>query len=74
MSGSSSTPIKPVPAPQRGSKPKQPSASDKLSNFKTEENTVQQFYEWMDKLGKCVCCAYQKRRNVTAKVALEEGV
>ena len=23
------------------------------------------FCEWMDKLGKCVCCAYQKRRNVT---------
>ena len=29
------------------------------------QNTVRQFYEWMDKLGKCVCCAYQKRRNVT---------
>ena len=29
------------------------------------QNTVGQFYEWMDKLGKCVCCAYQKRRNVT---------
>ena len=30
MSGSGSTPTKPVPAPQRGSKPKEPSASDKL--------------------------------------------
>ena len=29
------------------------------------QNTVRQFYEWMDKLGKCVCGAYQKRRNVT---------
>ena len=30
MSGSGSTPTKPVPAPRRGSKPKEPSASDKL--------------------------------------------
>lgn len=36
MSGSGSTPTKPVRAPQRGSKPKEPSASDKLQNFKTQ--------------------------------------
>ena len=37
MSGSgSSTPTKPVPAPRRGSKPKETSASDKLYNFKTQ--------------------------------------
>ena len=30
MSGSGSTPAKPVPTPRRGSKPKEPSASDKL--------------------------------------------
>ena len=30
MSGSGSTPTKPVPAPRRGRKPKEPSASDKL--------------------------------------------
>ena len=30
MSGSDSTPTKLVPAPRRGSKPKEPSASDKL--------------------------------------------
>ena len=36
MSGSGSTPTKPVPAPRRGSKPKEPSASDKLQNFKTQ--------------------------------------
>ena len=39
-------------------------------------------YEWMGKLGKCVCCVYQKRRNVTKVgrptekpnfVVLEEG-
>ena len=29
------------------------------------QNTVRQFYEWIDKLGKCVCCAYQKRRSVS---------
>ena len=57
MSGSGSTTTKPEPAPRRGRKPKEPSASDKLQN-------VRQFYEWMDKLGKCVCCAYQKRGNV----------
>ena len=62
MSGSGSTPTKPVPAPRRGSKPKEPSASVEIVEF---QNTVRQFYEWMDKLGKCVRCAYQKRRNVT---------
>ena len=36
MSGSGSTPTKPVPAPRRGSKLKEPSASDKLQNFKTQ--------------------------------------
>ena len=36
MSGSGSTQTKPVPAPRRGSKPKEPSASDKLQNFKTQ--------------------------------------
>ena len=30
MSGSGSTPTKPVPAPRRGSKPKEPSAADRL--------------------------------------------
>ena len=30
--------------------------------FKTQFGN---FYKGMDKLGKCVCCAYQKRRNVT---------
>ena len=30
MSGSGSTRAKPVPTPRRGSKPKEPSASDKL--------------------------------------------
>ena len=29
------------------------------------KNTVRQFYEGMDKLGKCVCCACQIRGNVT---------
>ena len=63
MSGrGNSTPTKPMPAPRRGSKPKEPSASVEIVEF---QNTVRQFYEWMDKLGKCVCCAYQKRRNVT---------
>ena len=36
MSGSGSTPTKPVPAPRRGSKPKEPRASNKLKNFKTQ--------------------------------------
>ena len=36
MSGSGRTPTKPVPAPRRGSKPKESSASDKLQNFKTQ--------------------------------------
>jgi len=36
MSGSGSTQTKPVPAHRRGSKPKEPSASDKLQNFKTQ--------------------------------------
>ena len=37
MSGSSSTPTKPVPAPRRGSKLiKETSAWDKLQNFKTQ--------------------------------------
>ena len=36
MSGSGSTPTKPVPAPRRGSKLKEPSASEKLQNFKTQ--------------------------------------
>ena len=36
MSGSGSTPTKPVPAPRRGSKPKETSAPDKLYNFKTQ--------------------------------------
>ena len=35
MSGSGSTPTTPVPAPRRGSKPKETSAQDKLYNFKT---------------------------------------
>ena len=66
MSESGSTTTKPVPAPRRGRKPKEPSASDKLQNVRLLfQNTFRQFCEWMDKLGKCVCCAYQKRRNVT---------
>ena len=36
MSGSGSTPTKPVPAPRRASKPKEPSASEKQQNFKTQ--------------------------------------
>ena len=36
MSGSGSRPTKPVPAPQRGGKLKEPSASDKLKNLKTQ--------------------------------------
>ena len=36
MSGSGSTPTKPVHAPRRGKKPKEPNASDKLQNFKTQ--------------------------------------
>ena len=40
MSGSGSTQAKPVPAPRRGSKPKEPSASDKLQNFKTQLGNV----------------------------------
>ena len=36
MSGSGRTPTKPVPAPRRGSKPIEPSAQDKLQNFKTQ--------------------------------------
>ena len=36
MTGTGSTPTKPVPTPQRGSKPKEPNASDKLQNFKTQ--------------------------------------
>ena len=36
MSGSGSTPTKPMPAPRRGSKLKEPSSSDKLQNFKTQ--------------------------------------
>ena len=36
MTGTGSTPTKPVPTPRRGSKPKEPNASDKLQNFKTQ--------------------------------------
>ena len=36
MSESGSTTTKPVPAPRRGSKPKEPRASNKLKNFKTQ--------------------------------------
>ena len=66
MSGSGSTTTKPVPAPRRGRKPKEPRASDNLQNVRLLfQSTVRQFYEWMDKLGKCVCCAYQISGNVT---------
>ena len=66
MSGSGSTTTKPVPAPRRGRNPKEPSVSDKLQNVRLLfQNTVRQFYEWMHKLGKCVCSGYQKRRNFT---------
>ena len=59
MSGSGSKRTKPVPTPRRG--------NNRLSRKRLawEKYTVRQFWEWMDKLGKCVCCAYQKRRNVT---------
>ena len=61
MSGSGSRPTKPVPAPRRGSKLKEPSASDKLKNLKT------QFGHFMGGRisSENVCCAYQERRNVT---------
>ena len=36
MIGSGSTPTKPEPTPRRESKPKEPSASDKLQTFKTQ--------------------------------------
>ena len=81
MSGSGSTPTNPVPAPRRGSKLKEPSASDKLYNFKTQFGNFMSLYEWMDKLENG-CCAYQKRINVTKVgrptekrtfVVLEEG-
>ena len=36
MSESGSTPTKPVPAPRRGRKPKEPRASNKLKNFKAQ--------------------------------------
>ena len=62
MSASGSEQKKPVPSPRGGSKPKEPSASDKLQNFKTQ---FRQFYELMGKLGKCVFCLHQKRRNIT---------
>ena len=52
MSGSGSTPTNPVPAPRRGSKLKEQSASDKLYNFKTQFGNFMSLYEWMDKLGK----------------------
>ena len=66
MSGSGSTPTKPVPAPRRGRKLKEQNASDKLQNVQLLfQNTVWQFYEWMDKLGEFLCCGYQKRRNIT---------
>ena len=35
-----------------GSKLKEPSASDKLYNFKTQFGNFMSLYEWMDKLGK----------------------
>ena len=62
MSGSGSTPTKPVPAPRRGSKLKE----GRFGQIVEFQNTVRQFLKgWMDKLEKCVYCAYQKRRNVT---------
>ena len=62
MSGSGSTPTKPVPAPRRGSKP-----NEQHFGWIVEfQNTVRQLLKgWMDKLEKCVYCAYQKSRNVT---------
>ena len=58
MSESGRTTTKPVPAPRRGRKAKEPRALDKLQNVRLLfQNTVRQFYEWMGKLGKCVCCA-----------------
>ena len=66
MSESGSTTTKPVPTPRRGRKAKEPRALDKLQNVRLLfQNTVRQFYEWMDKLAKCVCSAYQKKGNVT---------
>ena len=54
MSESGTTTTKPVPAPRRGRKPKEPRALDKLQNVRLLfQDTFRQFYEWMDKL---VCC------------------
>ena len=78
MSGSGSTPTNPVPAPRRGSKLKEPSASDKLYNFKTQFGNFTN--GWIS--SENGCCAYQKRINVTKVgrptekrtfVVLEEG-
>ena len=58
MSERGSTTTKPVPAPRRGRKPKEPRALDKLQNVRLLfQDTFRQFYEWMDKL---VCCPTRK--------------
>ena len=64
MSGSGSMQTKPVPAPWRGRKLKELSTSDNCRMCGLFQNTVQ-FWEWVDKLWKYVCCPYYKRWNIT---------
>ena len=62
MSGrGNSTPTKPMPAPRRGSKPKEPSASVEIVEF---QNTVRQFYEWMDTLGNVFVAPTRKEETL----------
>ena len=63
MSGSGSTPTKPVPAPRRGSKPKEPSAADRLQNFKTQFGNFMS--GWISSENVFVAPTTEKRRNVT---------
>ena len=56
MSGSGSTPTKPVPAPRRGSKPKELPFKTQFGNFKSGWISLENVF-----------VAFQKRRNV-AKV------
>ena len=66
MSGSGNMPLtKPVPARERGRKPKEPSTSDNCRCVALFQNKVQQFLEWLDKLSKIVCCPYWKKWDIT---------
>ena len=56
---------KPVPARERGRKPKEPSTSDNCRCVALFQNKVQQFLEWLDKLSKIVCCPYWKKWDIT---------